>query len=243
MAGRPVLLLLLLLAGTPRSARACPGTPSSAPVSPGPAAPSEQGVRFVGRCSGLGSGGRTPVLSRRDPRSSPASGRRRRSGAAPRRRRRRPGSAAPVPAAPRPRPRAPPAAAEVSGDGGPGCCGVIEGWGRGIWGHQGDTGGGAGRGWFGGACQWWDGIPVVRACPSAPSIPPCLSIPIPSHPSLSISSVPILSPLGINAALSPGRSGWGPQGGAQARLSARSWDPPVAPFWTMATPQRFGRRR
>ncbi|XP_031949723.1 uncharacterized protein LOC116436610 [Corvus moneduloides] len=207
MAGRPVLLLLLLLAGTPRSARACPGTPSSAPVSPGPAAPSEQGVRFVGRCSGLGSGGRTPVLSRRDPRSSPAS------------------------------------AAEVSGDGGPGCCGVIEGWGRGIWGHQGDTGGGAGRGWFGGACQWWDGIPVVRACPSAPSIPPCLSIPIPSHPSLSISSVPILSPLGINAALSPGRSGWGPQGGAQARLSARSWDPPVAPFWTMATPQRFGRRR
>ncbi|XP_048184263.1 pro-FMRFamide-related neuropeptide FF [Corvus hawaiiensis] len=43
--------------------------------------------------------------------------------------------------------------------------------------------------------------------------------------------------------LQPQRSGWGPQGGAQARLSARSWDPPVAPFWTMATPQRFGRRR
>ncbi|XP_037227196.1 extensin-like [Falco rusticolus] len=33
------------------------------------------------------------------------------------------------------------------------------------------------------------------------------------------------------------------QGGAQARLSPRSWDPPAAPFWTMATPQRFGRRR
>ncbi|XP_053857906.1 pro-FMRFamide-related neuropeptide FF-like [Vidua macroura] len=46
MAGRPVLLLLLLLlAGTPRSARACPGTPGPAPVSPGPAAPSERGVR------------------------------------------------------------------------------------------------------------------------------------------------------------------------------------------------------
>ncbi|XP_063277085.1 pro-FMRFamide-related neuropeptide FF [Prinia subflava] len=41
----------------------------------------------------------------------------------------------------------------------------------------------------------------------------------------------------------PRRSGWGPQGGPQARLSPRSWDPPVAPFWTMATPQRFGRRR
>ncbi|XP_066193580.1 LOW QUALITY PROTEIN: pro-FMRFamide-related neuropeptide FF [Sylvia atricapilla] len=41
----------------------------------------------------------------------------------------------------------------------------------------------------------------------------------------------------------PGRSGWGPHGGLQARLSPRSWDPPVAPFWTMATPQRFGRRR
>uniref|UniRef100_A0A663EQZ7 Uncharacterized protein n=1 Tax=Aquila chrysaetos chrysaetos TaxID=223781 RepID=A0A663EQZ7_AQUCH len=34
----------------------------------------------------------------------------------------------------------------------------------------------------------------------------------------------------------PGFSGW-------ARLSPRSWDPPAAPFWTMATPQRFGRRR
>ncbi|XP_039245303.1 pro-FMRFamide-related neuropeptide FF [Pipra filicauda] len=43
--------------------------------------------------------------------------------------------------------------------------------------------------------------------------------------------------------LQPQRSGWGPQGGAQARLSPRSWDPPLAPFWTMATPQRFGRRR
>ncbi|XP_068266802.1 pro-FMRFamide-related neuropeptide FF [Nyctibius grandis] len=41
----------------------------------------------------------------------------------------------------------------------------------------------------------------------------------------------------------PQRFGWGPQGGAQARLSPRSWDPPAAPFWTMATPQRFGRRR
>ncbi|XP_027561238.1 pro-FMRFamide-related neuropeptide FF [Neopelma chrysocephalum] len=43
--------------------------------------------------------------------------------------------------------------------------------------------------------------------------------------------------------LQPQRSGWGPQGGNQARLSPRSWDPPLAPFWTMATPQRFGRRR
>ncbi|XP_055552887.1 pro-FMRFamide-related neuropeptide FF [Falco biarmicus] len=40
--------------------------------------------------------------------------------------------------------------------------------------------------------------------------------------------------------LQPQRLG---QGGAQARLSPRSWDPPAAPFWTMATPQRFGRRR
>ncbi|XP_033927507.1 pro-FMRFamide-related neuropeptide FF [Melopsittacus undulatus] len=29
----------------------------------------------------------------------------------------------------------------------------------------------------------------------------------------------------------------------QPQLSPRSWDPPAAPFWTMATPQRFGRRR
>ncbi|XP_059727772.1 pro-FMRFamide-related neuropeptide FF-like [Haemorhous mexicanus] len=45
------------------------------------------------------------------------------------------------------------------------------------------------------------------------------------------------------AALPPPRSRWGPPGGPQARLSPRSRDPPVAPFWTMATPQRFGRRR
>uniref|UniRef100_A0A672UWW8 Uncharacterized protein n=1 Tax=Strigops habroptila TaxID=2489341 RepID=A0A672UWW8_STRHB len=34
--------------------------------------------------------------------------------------------------------------------------------------------------------------------------------------------------------------GWNPPGPA---LPPRSWDPPAAPFWTMATPQRFGRRR
>ncbi|XP_069662626.1 pro-FMRFamide-related neuropeptide FF [Haliaeetus albicilla] len=43
--------------------------------------------------------------------------------------------------------------------------------------------------------------------------------------------------------LQPQRFGRGLQGGSQARLSPRSWDPPAAPFWTMATPQRFGRRR
>ncbi|XP_072703184.1 pro-FMRFamide-related neuropeptide FF [Ciconia boyciana] len=43
--------------------------------------------------------------------------------------------------------------------------------------------------------------------------------------------------------LQPQRFGRGLQGGAQAQLSPRSWDPPAAPFWTMATPQRFGRRR
>uniref|UniRef100_A0A8C3BKL0 Uncharacterized protein n=1 Tax=Cairina moschata TaxID=8855 RepID=A0A8C3BKL0_CAIMO len=41
--------------------------------------------------------------------------------------------------------------------------------------------------------------------------------------------------------LQPPRFPRGP--GALARLSPRSWDPPTAPFWTMATPQRFGRRR
>ncbi|XP_049675311.1 pro-FMRFamide-related neuropeptide FF [Accipiter gentilis] len=43
--------------------------------------------------------------------------------------------------------------------------------------------------------------------------------------------------------LQPQRFGRGLQGGSPARLSPRSWDPPAAPFWTMATPQRFGRRR
>uniref|UniRef100_A0A8C3UTI1 Uncharacterized protein n=1 Tax=Catharus ustulatus TaxID=91951 RepID=A0A8C3UTI1_CATUS len=54
---------------------------------------------------------------------------------------------------------------------------------------------------------------------------------IPIHPCLSVRP-------SLSVCLS-GRSGWG----LQARLSPRGWDPPVAPFWTMATPQRFGRRR
>ncbi|XP_015705838.1 pro-FMRFamide-related neuropeptide FF [Coturnix japonica] len=41
--------------------------------------------------------------------------------------------------------------------------------------------------------------------------------------------------------LQPQRFPRGP--GSPSWLSPRSWDPPSAPFWTMATPQRFGRRR
>ncbi|XP_063997110.1 pro-FMRFamide-related neuropeptide FF [Pogoniulus pusillus] len=48
---------------------------------------------------------------------------------------------------------------------------------------------------------------------------------------------------GPGTLLQPPRSGRAAQGGPQPRLSPRSWDPPAAPFWTMATPQRFGRRR
>ncbi|XP_064257255.1 pro-FMRFamide-related neuropeptide FF [Passer domesticus] len=129
MAGRPVLLLLLLLAGTPRSARACPGTP-------GPGAPRGGGMLGVG---GSLSGSRTAVS---------------------------PGSPPPQAAAP---PGPPPGAAALAA--------------------------------------------LLRSL-QRPGVPP-----------------------------PPRRSGWGPQGGPRARLSPRSWDPPAAPFWTMATPQRFGRRR
>lgn len=31
--------------------------------------------------------------------------------------------------------------------------------------------------------------------------------------------------------------------GAEARLSARGWDLPAPQFWSMAAPQRFGRRK
>ncbi|XP_054033315.1 pro-FMRFamide-related neuropeptide FF [Dryobates pubescens] len=48
---------------------------------------------------------------------------------------------------------------------------------------------------------------------------------------------------GTGTLLQPPRSGRGSQWGPQPRLSPRSWDPSAAPFWTMATPQRFGRRR
>ncbi|XP_053823280.1 pro-FMRFamide-related neuropeptide FF-like [Vidua chalybeata] len=68
----------------------------------------------------------------------------------------------------------------------------------------------------------------ARACPGTPG-------PAPDRSLLRSLRRPGRAP----GAPPPQRSGWGPQ----ARLSARSWDPPAAPFWTMATPQRFGRRR
>ncbi|XP_041328120.1 collagen alpha-1(I) chain-like [Pyrgilauda ruficollis] len=190
MAGRPVLLLLL--AGTPRSARACPGTPG--PVSPGPAAPPERGLRFVGGCSGLGSGGRSPV----------------------------PGP--------------------LSGMGAGGVWGDTEGRGRGFGDRAGtqavgrDTGGlGVPERRVGGVGM---GVPIKCPCSAHPhpSVRPC-------HPSLSLCLSPSCPRCGSTVPCPPGRSGWGPQGGPPARLGPRSWDPPAAPFWTMATPQRFGRRR
>ncbi|XP_064494870.1 LOW QUALITY PROTEIN: pro-FMRFamide-related neuropeptide FF [Pseudopipra pipra] len=153
MTGRPALLLmLLLLAGTPRSARCCPGTLDPAPVSPGPAAPSERGVRFgTGEArddwrGGSHSGSGTAVTPGPPPAQAAA-------------------AAAP--------PGPPPAAAALGA--------------------------------------------LLRSLQRPGRAPGTL--------------------------LQPQRSGWGPQGGARARLSPRSWDPPLAPFWTMATPQRFGRRR
>uniref|UniRef100_A0A7M4EH49 Neuropeptide FF-amide peptide n=1 Tax=Crocodylus porosus TaxID=8502 RepID=A0A7M4EH49_CROPO len=41
-----------------------------------------------------------------------------------------------------------------------------------------------------------------------------------------------------------GREARGSTGaGAEARLSARGWDLPASQFWSMAAPQRFGRRK
>uniref|UniRef100_A0A8C4JIP1 Uncharacterized protein n=1 Tax=Dromaius novaehollandiae TaxID=8790 RepID=A0A8C4JIP1_DRONO len=73
--------------------------------------------------------------------------------------------------------------------------------------------------------------PSACPCPSLP-VPVCLSpsVPIPVRGSLR----------GRQRGRVGGRFG---RAGAPARLSPRSWDPPAAPFWTMATPQRFGRRR
>ncbi|XP_040437133.1 mediator of RNA polymerase II transcription subunit 25-like [Falco naumanni] len=69
----------------------------------------------------------------------------------------------------------------------------------------------------------------------------------PIHPSICIfirPSIPVHpSPAGRRVPAVPCPHCRLGQGGAQARLSPRSWDPPAAPFWTMATPQRFGRRR
>lgn len=73
-----------------------------------------------------------------------------------------------------------------------------------------------------------------------PNVHPCPPIcpfvhPLSVHPHLSVRP-----PVAVS--LSPPRRF--PRGpGAPSWLSPRSWDPPSAPFWTMATPQRFGRRR
>ncbi|XP_068853609.1 pro-FMRFamide-related neuropeptide FF [Aphelocoma coerulescens] len=89
----------------------------------------------------------------------------------------------------------------------------------------------------------------ARACPGTPSSAPAAAAPGPPPAAAAAAALgALLRSLqrpgrAPGPPLQPQRSGWGPQGGAQARLSARSWDPPVAPFWTMATPQRFGRRR
>ncbi|XP_075593689.1 pro-FMRFamide-related neuropeptide FF [Balearica regulorum gibbericeps] len=91
-------------------------------------------------------------------------------------------------------------------------------------------------------------VPVAESvCPvTRPAVP---IVPVPVCPSSSVPlSLCILVcpsvPIGVSALRCPhGRFGRGMQGGTHTRLSPRSWDPPAAPFWTMATPQRFGRRR
>uniref|UniRef100_A0A8C4XMA7 Uncharacterized protein n=1 Tax=Falco tinnunculus TaxID=100819 RepID=A0A8C4XMA7_FALTI len=82
---------------------------------------------------------------------------------------------------------------------------------------------------------------AARCCPS-PGTGPAAAAP-PGPPPAAVLGALLRSlqrPGRSPGPLQPQRLG---QGGAQARLSPRSWDPPAAPFWTMATPQRFGRRR
>ncbi|CAN8207433.1 unnamed protein product [Coccothraustes coccothraustes] len=89
----------------------------------------------------------------------------------------------------------------------------------------------------------------ARACPGTPGPAPAAAAAVPGPPPAAAAALgALLRSLqrpgrAPGAALPPPRSGWGLPGGPQARLSPRSRDPPVAPFWTMATPQRFGRRR
>ncbi|XP_063035268.1 basic proline-rich protein-like [Melospiza melodia melodia] len=86
--------------------------------------------------------------------------------------------------------------------------------------------------------------PSARACPGTPG-------PAPVSPGPAAPPAPAAAALGalLRSLRRPGRApeaarprwGWGLQGGPQARLSPRSWDPPAAPCWTTQTPQRFGR--
>ncbi|XP_041259847.1 glycine-rich cell wall structural protein 1-like [Onychostruthus taczanowskii] len=114
--------------------------------------------------------------------------------------------------------------------------GDTEGRGRGVWGQSGDAGGGEGHGGMGvperrvGGVGM--GVPIKCPCSPHPSVRPC-------HPPLSLCLSPSCPRCGSTVPCPPGRLGRG----TPARLSPRSWDPPAAPFWTMATPQRFGRRR
>lgn len=89
-------------------------------------------------------------------------------------------------------------------------------------------------------------IPVRLSCLSIhPNVHLCTPLhpSVPFRPPIPYPTIPIcLSVLPVAVSLSPPcRFPRGP--GAPSWLSPRSWDPPSAPFWTMATPQRFGRRR
>ncbi|XP_065515675.1 pro-FMRFamide-related neuropeptide FF [Lathamus discolor] len=80
-----------------------------------------------------------------------------------------------------------------------------------------------------------------RSCPVDPGLAPAAAVsPGPPLPSAFLGAM-------LRSLQRPGRSPGPPvqpqRVRGQPQLSPRSWDPPAAPFWTMATPQRFGRRR
>ncbi|XP_030366554.1 pro-FMRFamide-related neuropeptide FF [Strigops habroptila] len=82
-----------------------------------------------------------------------------------------------------------------------------------------------------------------RSCPGAPDPGPAPAATVPPGPPLPAAVLDAM----LRSLQRPGRNLGPPvqpqRVGAQPQLSPRSWDPPAAPFWTMATPQRFGRRR
>ncbi|XP_015155812.1 pro-FMRFamide-related neuropeptide FF [Gallus gallus] len=87
---------------------------------------------------------------------------------------------------------------------------------------------------------------TARACPDPPRPDPLPGGPGAAAPSGPSALSALLRSMGRSRhgaapELQPQRFPRGP--GAPSWLSPRSWDPPSAPFWTMATPQRFGRRR
>uniref|UniRef100_A0A8B9STH3 Uncharacterized protein n=1 Tax=Anas platyrhynchos TaxID=8839 RepID=A0A8B9STH3_ANAPL len=87
-------------------------------------------------------------------------------------------------------------------------------------------------------------LPPTRSCPGTPGAGAGASPePLPGTPGPAVLGALLRSLQRTSGCSLPSRPGFPGGRGSLARLSPRSWDPPTAPFWTMATPQRFGRRR